>query len=215
LRYCNRMNLKITLFVLLKISAFLFPIAIYANTEKLKDPEIREFNLIWRNKVMGTAKATKTYTEKGYILNITSRVKIKFIMEVDVTYFYESHFENDELTYSHVYNKINGKVYNNIWITKDGNDYRIDEEGQKQRWIHGTSIRKTLAWAYFFEPKKVFSVFAEPLGKNGSISEKEAGVYFFKSPEGNDNYFHYKNGTLKKVVIKYVLADFEMILIEN
>lgn len=209
------MNFKNTLLVFLAVIFSFLPTATFADNETLKDPEIRSYNIIWRNKVMGIATATKTYTEKGYILNITSRVKMKFIMEVDVTYFYESHFENDELTYSHVYNKINGKVYNNIWITKDGNDYKIDEEGQKQRWINGVSIRKTLALAYFSEPKKVYSVFAEPLGKNGSISEKESGIYFFKSPEGNDNYFHYKNGTLKKIVIKYVLADFEMILNEN
>jgi hypothetical protein len=171
--------------------------------------EEKTYDIIWRKKVLGTAYAFKSQIPNGYKLYIASKINTRFIIDINVLYVYETDFINNTMISSKVYNLINGKVQNDIKITKEDNYYKAVEDGKTIK-IPSSAIHHTLSSIYFAEPKSVNSAFSEPVGDFGKIKYLGSGIYYYYAPTGNDNIFHYVNGHLDKIEIKYTLADFTL-----
>ena len=167
-----------------------------------------KYDLISKNKVIGSLTATKTKTEKGYTYKVKSKVKYLYIYSY--SYQLESEFENGHLIKNSLKTYLSGKESSSSSVRRVSNHYEISNDGKKT--IFNGKITYSEALIYFTEPLSKTNLFSEFLGMEKPIKKIKPGSYKLTNPENGlvSNYI-YKNQLLQSAVIDLGLLSFKLV----
>ena len=166
------------------------------------------YDLLSKNKVIGSLTARKTKTNKGYEYKVKSKVNYLYIYSY--SYQLESEFENGHLIRNTLKTYLNGKESSSGSIRKVDDHYEISNDGEKT--IFNGEITYSEAMIYFEEPINKTKLFSEFLGKDKLIKKIKSGNYKLTNPKNGyvSNYI-YKNQLLQIAVIDLGLLSFKIV----
>lgn len=173
---------------------------------------------IYNIRAMGMNVGTITVNQEknGNKLNVEaiSEVEVRIIFKIKVKYIQTSVYENGELVTSSLKTYKKDKVNSDTRLTKNGNGYILDKDGEKSQ--INDLIKYSGSLLYFNEPTNVKNLYFEINGEKTTV--KLIGNHKYEIPDpqnGNLNEYEYKNGILSKAVIKHTMANVYLELDES
>lgn len=216
-KYGNRSwaNLKTSKFFKVNFHHFLvvLPIVFILFMPILSNAQNLQLNYkIVRNGVaIGWLRLDKTNVGNKSVLLLVSEIKTKIIFPITVFAKESSAFENGKLVYSSQIRKTNGAVKLDKQTRLMENKYEVTTNGEKENLFLPT-ITENLLSLYFQEPIDYKSVYCENQQCFVKIARTDDDGYKVAFPNGNINYFYYKEGVCAKIKIVHALYSAEVIL---
>lgn len=146
-------------------------------------------------------------------LKMSSKVKTRFIFEINVQTADESFFKNGQLQYSSVYRKVNGKEKENRQTKLLQQNYQL-LAGNKSSWFNA-SINYNMMLLYCQEPIHILQVYSDHFQQMLPIKKIGTNNYRIDLPDGNYNTYYFQNGSCKTVEIHHSLYTITMELVEG
>ena len=141
---------------------------------------------------------------------IITRVKVKIIFTYKIDYFQTSRFIQGHLDESHLKTIKNGKLNSETWFLRKTNDRYLFIDKQDTSLIH-SEIFYSGSLLYTREPTKLSSYFKENSGERVFIRSDLPHNYVVSNAKGKElNQYHYKNGSLDKIIINYPVATIRL-----
>ncbi|MBU2996776.1 hypothetical protein KO500_10035 [Cellulophaga baltica] len=167
------------------------------------------YDIIYKNKNIGSLKAT--YSTKGdkTIYHTSSTIGIKIIKQIDVNYTYEVSMENNLLKKANVDILVNGKQHAKTNTHWQENKYLITKNNKVQDPIN-TTIKYSTILLYFIEPMNITKCYSEQDGSFNSITSLGNHTYKKTNSKGKENNYTYKNGILESAIVDGGIIEFEM-----
>lgn len=167
---------------------------------------------IMRNGVaIGWLRLDKTTIENKSVLLLVSEIKTKIIFPITVFAKESSAFEKGKLVYSSQIRKTNGAVKLDKQTRLIESKYEVTTNGEKEK-LSIPTIAENLLSLYFQEPKDCKSVYCENQQCFVKVAITRDDGYKVAFPNGNINYFYYKDGVCSKIKIVHTLYTAEIII---
>ncbi len=190
---------------ILSIIALLFTISSFAQEETSTYQIKRNGDIIGQMQFKQKRNGTDTY------LKMNSKVKTRFIFEIDVQTDDEAHFKNGQLVFSTVYRKVNGREKERK-ETKLINQSYLLQAGNKSNAING-SINYNMMLLYCKEPVNIAQVYSDSFQQVLAIKRMAPNTYRINLPDGNYNDYYFQNGICKTVKVHHSLYTITMELV--
>lgn len=169
-----------------------------------------QYEIAHKNKKLGTLTVTQTQNDDETIIQISSFVRVKLILHIDLKYNLISVYKKGVLTSSKVKTYANDKLHSSMIIKKEKDGYHITENGKTS--IYNEAICYSGAMLYFYEPKDIYKMFSEIDGYKTTVKKENEHTYQIIHPgKSHGNEYIYENGLLKKTVIHHPLLSFSII----
>lgn len=189
----------------LSILALLFATASYAQEETSTYQIKRNGDVIGQMQFKQKRNGTDTY------LSMNSKVKTRFIFEINVQTADEAHFKNGQLMYSTVYRKVNGREKEHKETKLTNQNYQL-QAGNKLNAISG-SISYNMMLLYCKEPINITQVYSDSFQQILAIKRTAPNTYRINLPDGNYNDYYFQNGICKTVKVHHSLYTITMELV--
>ncbi|MGZ8541117.1 MAG: DUF6134 family protein, partial [Chitinophagaceae bacterium] len=123
----------------------------------------------------------------------------------------EAVYENGIMTWSTVYQKLNGNERVNKKTKLNGNNY-IVTTGQQSEAISLYPIRFNMICLYINEPVNISKIYSDNFQRFLNIQTLGDHHYKIRFPDGNYNEYHYRNGLCTKIEVHHRLyrSSFEL-----
>jgi regulation of enolase protein 1 (concanavalin A-like superfamily) len=161
--------------------------------------------------VIGTLDFVESISNNSIHFILNSEVKTRFVFTFTVKAKEESIYKNGILIYSSVYRNFNGKVKINKQTRLDGGVYHISNKGDTSL-LKIDPIHYNFHGLYFFEPKQLSIVYSDNYSKYMPIIKMSDNKYKVNLPDGNYNYYYYKDGICEKVEMFTSFYTAQMVL---
>jgi hypothetical protein len=158
------------------------------------------YDIFYKGNVVGNMQINKRVNEENVYLMMVSRVRMKIFTSLRVYIEEQSLFNKGKLMYTCVYREVNGKVKANQKTRASGEVYQIDSEG-KTGTISSRSINSNLILLYFYEPLQVRQVYSGNFQQFVDVKPVGDHTYRIDLPDGNYNFYTYKNGVCSRVEV--------------
>jgi len=168
------------------------------------------FNIIHKNKVIGSLKAEKIVKDSCTNYKSITHINTRIIKKIQVIHEYEVTFKNQQLTKAKVNISVNNKQQAKTVTAWEQNTYQVFKNEKYQKSI-SQSITYATIQLYFEEPKNVSNCYSEQNGDNNSIIDMGNHVYKKINTKNNENQYYYENGQLTKATIDGGLINFEIV----
>ena len=168
------------------------------------------FNIIHKNKVIGSLKAEKIVKDSCTNYKSITHINTRIIKKIQVIHEYEVTFKNQQLTKAKVNISVNNKQQAKTVTAWKQNTYQVFKNEKYQKSI-SQSITYATIQLYFEEPKNVSNCYSEQNGDNNSIIDMGNHVYKKINTKNNENQYYYENGQLTKATIDGGLINFEIV----
>lgn len=168
------------------------------------------FNIIHKNKVIGSLKAEKIVKDSCTNYKSITHINTRIIKKIQVIHEYEVTFKNQQLTKAKVNISVNNKQQAKTVTSWEQNTYQVFKNEKYQKSI-SQSITYATIQLYFEEPKNVSNCYSEQNGDNNSIIDMGNHVYKKINTKNNENQYYYENGQLTKATIDGGLINFEIV----
>lgn len=168
------------------------------------------FNIIHKNKVIGSLKAEKIIKDSSTNYKSITHINTRIIKKIQVIHEYEVTFKNQQLTKAKVNISVNNKQQAKTVTAWEQNTYQVFKNEKYQKSI-SQSITYATIQLYFEEPKNVSNCYSEQNGDNNSIIDMGNHVYKKINTKNNENQYYYENGQLTKATIDGGLINFEIV----
>lgn len=144
-------------------------------------------------------------------LKMTSRVAMRFIVSIDVQSGEEAMFKNGRLIRSKSWRKVNGKqkVNNATWAAGDVYETSCDD---KRGCIRQKLIDYNFLMLYASEPLSGRTVYSDNFQQFLPIQKVATHQYKIELPDGNYNYYFFKDGICNKVEVHHSFYTITMLL---
>ena len=173
-----------------------------------------KYKIMFNNSEMGSMILQRSGSAGKTQFSLESKAKKRFIVSFEI---YETHtevFQNNIMTTASVFRQVNGKTKINKQMSFEGSNYKIVTEGKTS-----TMALKPVLWSvlnlYFAEPVKINEVFSDSFQQMLKIEDTGNHSYKILLPDGNSNYFYYRNGICIKEVINHSFYKVELIIKDN
>ncbi len=178
-----------------------FIILILVLTTHTSFTQTRKFSINWGSDSIGylTAQSAKTETSETIKINTNSKFSVLFIPQHMVTSS-TSFFKKDTLNNNKSESQLNNDDKELATTSVCKGDYLCIKDGKKSTLKE--KIKFTVSKLYFYEPKNINSIYSERHLAFCKITLHKKGVYKLTLPNGNVNYYTYKNGKLEKMTSK-------------
>lgn len=189
------MKLKFILFLIFYLQVTFSQTSIY----KIRSGETSIGNLsVTQNKQKGLTE-----------INVTSQVKVKLFIEIDLKYKLSSTYKDSEFIFGSVTTYVNGKVHTTTTTEKTGDYYTITKDGHQSKFLN--KINYSGAMLYFNEPKDISLIYSEFDAINKPIKLIETQKYQVTNPKnGRLSEYIYKDGVMVSSVIHHALLTFTL-----
>jgi len=168
------------------------------------------FNIIHKNKVIGSLKAEKIVKDSCTNYKSITHINTRIIKKIQVIHEYEVTFKNQQLTKAKVNISVNNKQQAKTVTAWEQNTYQVFKNEKYQKSI-SQSITYATIQLYFEEPKNVSNCYSEQNGDNNSIIDMGNHVYKKINTKNNENQYYYEKGQLTKATIDGGLINFEIV----
>ncbi len=194
--------------LLLLFTAYIFQTPAYAQERKLVYDVMKNGNIIGEIIFLELTKDQKKF------LKLTSDVRTRFIFCFSDHAEEVASFEDGVMLYSSYYQKQNGSDKANKRTIASGKSYKlIDHDVSKL--IICSPIRYNTLLLYTNIPETINKVYSDNFQKLLDIKKVEENRYRLTLPDGNHNYYTYKNGICSKVDIERTFFTVQFALREE
>ena len=167
---------------------------------------IEIFNIRAMGMNVGTITVNQQKNGDRLVVEAISEVEVRIIFKIKVKYIQTSIYEKGELIESSLKIYKKEEVDSNTRLTKNGNGYILDKDGEISH--VNDKIHYSGSLLYFNEPINVKELYFEINGEKTTVEPIETNKYLITDPHnGKKNEYTYENGVLKRAVVKHNLAN--------
>ena len=201
------MNLKAKYISLLVFIALIFQTTILGQQRKLSYDVIRNGNII------GHIVFTELIKDQKKFLNFNSNIKTSFIFSFCDQTTETSTFENAIMVRSSLIQKQTGSGKTNTVVEASGNGYKFID-GNISKIIYASPIYYNTLLLYVESPENIYKVYSQKFQKLLEIKKVAENKFRLTLPDGNYNYYTYKNGLCNRVDIERSIFTVHFVLRE-
>jgi hypothetical protein len=162
------------------------------------------------NKV-GILRFSETSTGDMDHLKMESDVKTRFVFTFTAHSNEEAVYYNGILLRSSIYRKLNGTEKANKQH-QAGNQQYIIHAGERTEVTKNYPITYNMLSLYSKEPENISQVYSDNFQSFIAIQKTDQHKYKITLPDGNYNYYYYKNGVLNLVEVHHSLYSATIVL---
>lgn len=216
-KYGNRgwANLKTSKFFKVNIHSYLMNLLIVfiLFMPMLSNAQNHQLNykIVRNEQEIGWLTLEKNTVGNKSVLLLVSEIKTKVLFSITIFAKESSTFENGKLIYSSQIRKTNGTIKWDKQTKLIGNEYEITANGEKKK-SSLLTINENLLYLYFQEPIDLKSVYCDNQQCFVKVARTNDNGYKVQFPNGNVNYFYYKEGVCAKIKIVHSFYSAEIIL---
>lgn len=161
-----------------------------------------DYKIIFRGDSVGNMQLCKNKTGDNISLKLTSRVRIRFFVKVNVECQEMSSFQNGRLIYSNVSRVVNGKEKAARQTRAYGDTYEATSFGKA---VTSTikPIDYNLNMLYFQEPFNKQIVYSDNFQQFLTVEQVALHRYKIVLPDGNYNYYTFTDGLCSTVELHH------------
>ena len=131
-------------------------------------------------------------------LKLQSDIKTSFILTISAKGIEEAKYDSGILTYSSVYQNVNGTEKINKQISYVNNAYIIHNKGKEER-LDNVKIYYNLVCIYNHEPSRTCLIFSDKYQKFLQAEKIEDHHYRINFPDDSSNDYWFENGVCQKI----------------
>ena len=203
----KKTNAAIKCITVLLLVAGIYTVA-YTQEKKLFYDVIRNGNVIGQISLVELTKDQKKF------LSLTSDVKTRFVFAFSIHTSETAAYENGIMVYSSFYEKKTGSDKADKTTIASGTSYKLIDDGISKL-ISCNPIRYNMLLLYTNIPETINKVYSDNFQKHLDIKKIEANKFRLTLPDGNYNYYTYKNGICTKVDVERTFFTLQFLLREN
>jgi hypothetical protein len=140
-----------------------------------------------------------------------SDVKTRFIFTFIAHALEEAVYFNGVLLRSSIYRQLNGNEKANKQHQETNRQY-IVHKGRETEVLNNFPITYNMLSLYSKEPESVSKVYSDNFETFLAIQQPEPHKYKVTLPDGNYNYYYYKNGILNQIEVHHSIYSANIIL---
>ena len=193
---------------LLAALMLLITVMSYAQNRQFKYQIVRNGNKV------GTLDFSETTNGGVDYLKMVSDVKTRFIFTFTAHANEEAVYRNGILLHSSIYRKLNGNEKANKQHLAQNNQYII-RAGNNTEITKNYPITYSMLSLYSKEPENINKVYSDNFETFLIIQKVDGHKYKITLPDGNYNYYCYKEGVLNLVEIHHSLYSANIVLTNN
>ena len=190
-----------------KFVLFVFLIFVLATT-LVAQRRTLQYNILHNGEVMGSLQLSQNTIANTTNIKIESIVRTRFIIRINVESFEEATFQNGILVYSSLRRTVNGSERVNQQIQARGVLYKMTS-GAKIKNLPAYPIYYSILSLYYQEPININMVYSDNFQQYVPVTRVSPNKYKISFPNGNYNYYTYKNGICTTVDINQTLYDIQ------
>lgn len=168
------------------------------------------YKVVNNGNTIGWVKIQKINNGNASSIVLTSEVKRRIIFLLTVEEKQDAYFDGNGMITSSIYRKVNDNVKMNQQTIYKGNYYEINNPKTSKRVVL-QQIKYNLLSMYIREPVNIDKVYSETFMRYLAIEPRGKSIYKLNLPDGNTNYYHYKDGICSKVVMEHSLFTIEFV----
>ena len=193
--------------LLLLFAAYLVQPRVYAQERKLIYDVMRNGNII------GEIIFLELIKDQKKILKLISDVKTRYI------FLYSDHIEEaaayeDGIMISSSFYQIKTGSDANKTTVASGNSYKLTDDGNSKL-LNCSPIRYNMLLLYSNIPETINKVYSDNFQKLLDIKKVEENKFRLTLPDGNYNYYTYKDGVCSKVDVERTFFTLQFVLREK
>jgi hypothetical protein len=192
----GRIKLPVRIMVIVFLLMFLLPAISRAQQRNLVYTIKRNGNKVGSMKITEICEGGKTtYT-------LLSEVSTGFILRFRAKAQEEAVYNNGIMSYSFVYQKINGSEKINRLTRQVGSNYIITDNGKEER-FESSPIRYNMVRLYTHEPSNILQIFSDKFQQNLKLQKTGIHQYKICFPDGNSNEYYYQDDVCTRIIINH------------
>ena len=180
-------------------------------TKGFSQNKILNYQIIRNGTNVGTLSFSETSTGEIDHLKMESDVKTKFIFTFTAHASEEAVYSNGILLHSSIYRRLNGSEKVNKQHEANDRQYII-HAGERSEVTKAYPITYNMLSLYSKEPESTSRVYSDNFQTFISIEKLGLHKYKITLPDGNYNYYYYKNGVLSLVEVHHSIYTASIVL---
>ena len=192
-------------------SVLLLILLLNFETEGHSQNKILNYQIIRNGNMVGSLSFSETSTGEIDHLKMESDVKTKFIFTFTAHATEEAVYSHGILLHSSIYRKLNGSEKVNKQHEANNRQYII-HAGERSEVAKAYPITYNMLSLYSKEPENISRVYSDNFQTFISIEKTGLHKYKITLPDGNYNYYYYKNGVLSLVEVHHSIYTASIVL---
>lgn len=173
-----------------------------------------KYEIVRNGNKVGTLNFSETTNGGMDYLKMESDVKTRFIFTFTAHANEDAVYRNGVLLHSSIYRKLNGNEKVNKQHFAQNNQYII--RGSRNTQVNNNyPITYSMLSLYSREPENISKVYSDNFETFLSVQKVESHKYKITLPDGNYNYYCYREGVLNLVEIHHSLYSANIVLTNN
>jgi len=190
---------------ILLLTLFVFSLVSHSQNRSLN------YKILRNGSKVGTLRFTESSSGNTNYLQLESDVKTRFILSFTAHAKEEAVYSNGILLHSSIYRKLNGTEKANKQHQAENNRYVI-HAGENVVLSKIYPITYSMLSLYTREPVNLSSVYSDNFEAYLAIQKIDVHKYKISLPDGNYNYYCYKDGVLNTIEIHHTFYSANIVL---
>jgi hypothetical protein len=183
----------------------------FATLNVFAQSKLLNYQIVRNGSKVGTLRFSETTSAGMDYLKMESDVKTRFIFTFIAHALEEAVYFNGVLLRSSIYRQLNGNEKANKQHQATNRQY-IVYKGNETEVLNNFPITYNMLSLYSKEPESVSKVYSDNFETFLAIQQPEPHKYKVTLPDGNYNYYYYKNGILNQIEVHHSIYSANIIL---
>ena len=190
----------------------LLVILLIFSTNSYSQNKTLNYQIIQNGDKVGSLLFSETSTGDLDYLKMESDVKTRLIFTFTAHASEEAVYNNGILLRSSIYRRLNGSEKANKQHQATGNRQYLIRTGERSEFTKTYPITYNMLSLYSKEPENISKVYSDNFQIFLAIEKAASHKYKITLPDGNYNYYYYKNGILNLVEVHHSFYSANIIL---
>lgn len=169
------------------------------------------YDVMRNGNIIGFINLVELTKDQKKFVSLISDVKTRFVFTVSMHTAETAAYEDGVMVYSSFYEKKTGSDKADKTTIASGNYYKLIDDGVAKL-ISCSPIRYNMLLLYTNIPEAINKVYSDNFQKHLDIKKVEENKYKLTLPDGNYNYYTYKNGVCSKVEVVRIFFTVQFVL---
>jgi hypothetical protein len=180
---------------------YLLFLCVFLAVSTLKAQEqSREYIVSYKGQNVGMMNLYQNQSGSDNYIKIISSVEMRVLFSIKVLTEEESVFKNGRMVYSKLSRNVNGKQKTSKHTRASGDVYHTSSGGENNN-IQNINIDYNMHLLYLHEPVNITRVYSDNFQQFLFIQKSGDHRYKITLPDGNYNYYYFRNGICNKVEV--------------
>jgi hypothetical protein len=185
---------------------------LFFGTKGYSQNKMLNYQIIRNGNKVGTLLFSETSTGNLDYLKMESDVKTRFLFTFTAHASEEAVYNNGILLRSSIYRRLNDSEKANKQHQATGNGQYLIRTGERSEVTKSYPITYNMLSLYSKEPENISKVYSDNFQTFLAIEKAASHKYKITLPDGNHNYYYYKNGILTLVEVHHSFYSANIIL---